>query len=448
MSRAAIILAAGMGTRMRSALPKVMHKVGGQMMFDWSLALAKGLRCDVTVPVVGTHSSELLDLAKSRVGEGRFAIQDPPQGTGHAVQCAMPLLEDFHGNVIVLYADTPLLPAGVVEQAFERLEQGAAVCVLGFNAKQPGGYGRLVVEHGTRLLEIVEAKEATKEQLAITLCNSGVMAINADIARELLPKLTNENAKKEYYLTDLVALARQAGHSAQVVLCDEEDVLGVNSRTQLAQAEHTFQRKRRQDLMLSGVTMIDPESVFVSHDTVIEEDVTLEPSVFIGPGVAIKSGATIKAFSHIEGSAIGERSAIGPFARLRPKTALGPDTKIGNFVETKNTNMANGAKVNHLSYVGDGEIGEKANIGAGTIFCNYDGFFKHTTTIGEGAFVGSNSSLVAPVTIGAGAYVGSGSVITKSVEPGALSVARSRQSDYEGWAITYRARMQERKDKT
>lgn len=446
MSRAAIILAAGMGTRMRSALPKVMHKVGGRMMIDWSLALAHELDCDRIVPVVGTHSDALVQLAEDRAGASGYAIQDPPQGTGHAVQCAMPLLEGFSGNMIVLYADTPLLPSPVVQRAFDCLDDGAAICVLGFHAQDPGGYGRLVVEGEAELLEIVEAKDASPEQLGIKLCNSGVMAMSADLTRELLPKLTNDNANGEYYLTDLVALARAAGHTARVVLCEEEDVLGVNSRVQLAEAEKIFQKKRRDDLMKSGVTMVDPESVFVSFDTIIENDVTLQPSVFIGPGVTIKSGATINAFSHIEGSEIGERASIGPFARLRPKSTLGADTKIGNFVETKNTSMKAGAKVNHLSYVGDGDIGEKANIGAGTIFCNYDGFFKHTTTIEDGAFIGSNSALVAPVTVGKDAYVGSGSVVTKSVESGALAVARNRQTNCDGWAIKYRAEMQERKD--
>ncbi len=445
MPRAAVILAAGKGTRMRSKTTKVLHKVGGRMMVDWSLALAETLKCDRRVLVIGTHSDDLKEIAGDRVGADHIAVQDPPMGTGHAVSCAREALAGFSGYVVVLYADTPLLPADAVEAAFTALEQGNDISVLGFNAHEPGGYGRLICSDDGELLRIVEAKDASDEELAVTFCNSGVLAARSEHLFDLLSKVTNNNAKGEYYLTDIIQLGREAGLKATAVACEEDDVLGVNSRVQLAEAEAVFQKQRRNALMESGVTMIDPETVYVSADTEIGSDVTLEPNVFIGPKVKIGDGVTIRAFSHLEGCTIGPKSQIGPFARLRPGAFLSEGVHIGNFVEVKNVEIGPGSKANHLSYLGDGKIGSGSNVGAGTIFCNYDGYFKHQTVIGDNAFVGSNSALVAPVTLGDGSFVGSGSVVTDDVPDDALALSRGRQTNIEGWAKTYHTEMKARK---
>ena len=445
MQRAAVILAAGKGTRMQSDTTKVLHKVGGRMMVDWSLALADQLNCEKRILVIGTHSEDLKQVASDRVGADNIAIQDPPMGTGHAVLSAATALSGFSGHIVILYADTPLLPVSAVEAAFQSLDEGADICVLGFDAKEPGGYGRLITGEGGELLKIVEAKDATPEEIAVDFCNSGVMAVRGDQLFKLLGDVTNENAKGEYYLTDIVEIGRSAGLRASAVRCDEEDVLGVNSRVQLAEAEEVFQRQRRHKAMEDGVTLIDPLSVFFSFDTKIGRDVVIEPNVFFGPDVEIADKVTIKAFSHFEGCMIGEGCVIGPFAHLRPGAVLANDVHIGNFVEVKNSTLGSGAKANHLSYIGDGDIGEKSNIGAGTIFCNYDGYFKHRTRIGSGVFVGSNSSLVAPVSLGDGSFVGSGSVITDDVPEDGLAIARGRQSNVEGWAATYHRDMKTKK---
>ncbi|MEM7459375.1 MAG: bifunctional UDP-N-acetylglucosamine diphosphorylase/glucosamine-1-phosphate N-acetyltransferase GlmU [Pseudomonadota bacterium] len=442
-NRAAIILAAGQGTRMRSGLPKVLHHVGGRAMVDWSIALARSVGCEKIIVVCSPAGQAVQDHIAGTLGPDAIAIQDPPLGTGHAVLAAKQALAGYQGDLVVLYGDTPLIPEDAVEALFHELDAGASVGVLGFEAADPGAYGRLLVDDKNNLEAIVEAKEATPTQLAIRFCNSGVMAASADTMFGLLDKVTNDNAKGEYYLTDIVSLARAAGQRCRAVSCEEADVLGVNSRVELAQAESAFQTKRRQAFLLSGVTMTAPETVFFSYDTDIENDVILEPGVVFAPGVHVRTGARIRAFSHLEGAHVAENCEIGPYVRLRPGTVLERGVKIGNFVEVKKTRMGAGAKASHLSYLGDGDVGAGANIGAGTIFCNYDGFLKYQTTIGEGAFVGSNSSLVAPVTIGAGAFVGSGSVITKDVEPDGLAVARGRQIQKSGWATAFRDRMAE-----
>ncbi|MDF1681427.1 bifunctional UDP-N-acetylglucosamine diphosphorylase/glucosamine-1-phosphate N-acetyltransferase GlmU [Ponticaulis sp.] len=445
MKRAAVILAAGMGTRMRSKKIKVLHEVGGRPMVDWSLALADGLGCDKRILVIGTHSEELKQVAANRVGSENIAIQDPPQGTGHAVQSAEQALAGFEGHVVVLYADTPLLPVDAVEKAFASLDAGYAVSVLGFDAAEPGGYGRLICSDEGDLLKIVEAKEASPDELAVSFCNSGVMAVRSEYLFDLLSRVTNDNAKGEFYLTDVVELARQDGLKASAVRCSEEDVLGVNSREQLAEAEKVFQSKTRRNMMESGVTLIDPDTVYFAFDTQVGADVVIEPNVFFGPGVSVASDTRIKAFSHLENCSVGEACQIGPFARLRPGAVLHTGVRVGNFVEIKNSELGDGVAANHLSYIGDGDVGAKSNIGAGTIFCNYDGYFKHRTTIGEGSFIGSNSSLVAPVTLENGSFVGSGSVVTKDVPEGALAVARGKQKNIEGWADTYHAEMRRKK---
>ena len=442
-ARAAIILAAGQGTRMKSALPKVLHQVGGRAMLDWSIDLAQKVGCERIIVVAGASGDAVQDHVRAKLGQDALAIQDPPQGTGHAVQCAEAALAGFDGDVVVLYGDTPLIPATAVQALFEELRGGARVGVLAFEAAEPGAYGRLIRDAAGDLQAIVEAKEATAEELAVTLCNSGVMAGGSARLFELLSRVTNDNAKGEYYLTDVVGLAVQDGAKCRAVTCAETDVLGVNSRVELAQAEASFQARRRSAFLQAGVTMIAPETVYFAYDTEVENDVVIEPNVVFGPGVKIATGVRINGFSHIEGADIGSGASVGPYARLRPGSVLESNVKVGNFVEMKNTRMGEGAKAGHLSYLGDGEIGSDSNIGAGTIFCNYDGFLKYKTTIGKGAFIGSNSALIAPVNIGDGAYVGSGTVVTKNVEENALAVARPKLIQKSGWATSFRDRMAE-----
>jgi len=447
VQRAAVILAAGQGTRMKSRLPKVLHKVAGRAMVDWSIDLARRVGCERIVVVISKSSDALRAHITERLGADAIAIQDPPQGTGHAVQAAETALEGFKGDVVVLYGDTPLIPATAIEGLFGALDKGAAVGVLGFEAADPGAYGRLILDAKGDLEAIVEAKEASPEQLAVRTCNSGVLACRADRLFRLLGEVTNDNAKGEYYLTDVPGLSRAEGGTAKAVFCREDDVMGVNSRVELAVAESAYQARRRQELLASGVTMTAPDTVWLSHDTLIEPDVIIEPNVVFGPGVSVASGSLIKGFCHIEGARIGQNCEIGPHARLRPGAVLEEKAKVGNFVEVKKTRMGKGAKANHLSYLGDGDVGEGANIGAGTIFCNYDGYFKYETRVGKDAFVGSNSALVAPIIIGEGAMVGSGSVITKDVRAGALALGRGQQTEKKGWATRFREVMSAKKAK-
>ncbi|MEM1147940.1 MAG: bifunctional UDP-N-acetylglucosamine diphosphorylase/glucosamine-1-phosphate N-acetyltransferase GlmU [Pseudomonadota bacterium] len=439
--RAAVILAAGQGTRMRSSLPKVLHPVGGRPMLDWSIALAQAVGCERIIVVCGPANPLVQEHVATALGPEAVAIQDPPLGTGHAVSAAHPALKDFDGEVVVLYGDTPLIPTDAIEALFDALQSGASIGVLGFETANPGAYGRLVTRADGGLEAIVEAREATPDQLAIGFCNSGVVAASAATLFERLSEVGNENAKGEYYLTDIVALARAAGQDCRAVECQQDDVLGVNSQLELAQAEQAFQTKMRTAFLAGGVTMTALETVYFSYDTQIQSDVMIEPYVIFGPGVQVASGAQIRGFSHLEGTVISSGCVVGPFARLRPGAVLEDDVRVGNFVEVKQTRMGQGAKANHLAYLGDGEVGARANLGAGTIFCNYDGFLKYQTKIGAGAFVGSNSALVAPVSIGERAYIGSGSVITKDVEPDALAVARGRQIQKSGWATAFRDKM-------
>ncbi len=436
--RAAVILAAGQGTRMKSPLPKVLHPVGGRSMLDRAIDAAEGAGCDRVVVVVGTHSPQVREAAIKRVGESHIAVQDPPLGTGHAVNAARALLKDFDGTVIVSYADTPLVSSAVLKPVFELAEK-ADLAVMGFEAADPGAYGRLVM-HDDNLDAIVEAREATPEQRAITACNSGIVACDRELMFSLLAEVKNENSKGEYYLTDVVGLARARGLQPKVTMASEGDVLGANSQAELAVAERVWQDGVRKTFMDNGVHMPAPETVFFCFDTKIEAGVVIEPNVVFAEGVTVKSGAVIRAFSHLEGAKVGQGALIGPYARLRPGADIGKDAHIGNFVEVKNVTVGEGAKANHLSYLGDGEVGARSNIGAGTIFCNYDGYFKHRTVIGAGAFIGSNASLVAPVTIGDGAMTASGSVITHDVPADALAVARGQQADKPGWAKAFRDR--------
>jgi bifunctional UDP-N-acetylglucosamine pyrophosphorylase/glucosamine-1-phosphate N-acetyltransferase len=437
--RAAVILAAGRGERMKSPTPKVLHRIAGRAMLDMAIDTAQALGCEPIVVVVGDHSPAVRAHVATRLGDDAVALQDPPLGTGHAVLATKDALAGFEGDVLVTYADVPLLTAEAVAPLFDLREAGADVAALGFDAATPGAYGRLVIE-GDRLTAIVEAKEATPAQLAIKACNSGVVVADAGRLFGLLDRVTNDNAKGEYYLTDIVGLANGDGATVKVAFAHEAVVAGVNSQAELAVAEVAWQTARRAELMASGVTMIAPHTVHLAWDTEIAPGATIEQYVVFGADVSVATGAVIRAFSHLEGARVGEGALIGPYARLRPGADIGAAAHIGNFVEVKKVKVGAGAKANHLSYLGDGTVGAGANIGAGTIFCNYDGFDKHDTHVGESAFVGSNSSLVAPVTIGAGAYTGSGSVITRDVAPNALALERGVQTEKAGWAAAFRAR--------
>lgn len=445
--RAAIILAAGHGTRMKSSLSKILHKVGGRTMLDWVIALAKDLGCAPIIVVTGAHNQDAKSAAIAQLGAGAHALQDPPMGTGHAVLCAKDAIGDFDGNVIILYADTPLISFETAEKAFTAVENGADISVHGFAAKDPGSYGRMIENQSGDLIEIVEAKEASPEQLKIALCNAGVMTANAKLFFSHLAKVTNNNSKGEYYLTDVIGLATNAGQKCRIVRGSEDEFLGVNSRIELAQAEANFQTLKRSEMLRDGVTMIDPASVYFSHDTEIGNDVIIEPNVVFGLGVKIETGAIIRAFSHIEGASIAKGAIIGPYARLRPGSIIGEDVHIGNFVETKNANLAKGVKANHLTYLGDVTIGEKTNIGAGTITCNYDGYFKYKTEIGKGVLIGSDNMLVAPVKIGDRAITAAGSCITRDVEGGALAVSRAEQREIANWATKFHEKSAAKKAK-
>jgi bifunctional UDP-N-acetylglucosamine pyrophosphorylase/glucosamine-1-phosphate N-acetyltransferase len=437
--RAAVILAAGQGTRMKSPTPKVLHKVAGRAMLDLAIDAAEQLGCDRIVVVVGAHSPEVGAHVVKRLGEGAVAVQDPPLGTGHAVLAAKDALASYSGDVVVTYADCPLLTAAAIEPLFDLHDTGADVAVLGFEAADPGAYGRLILGPDGELHRIVEAKDATQHEKAIRACNSGVMAADAALLFDLLQRVGNDNAKGEYYLTDVVGLAVAAGLSAQATFAPEESVMGVNSQGELAQAEAAFQHHRRRQLMADGVTLVAPDTVHLSFDTEIAGGAVVEPYVVFGPRVRVEPGAVIRAFSHLEQAIVRSGAIVGPYARLRPGADIGPNAHVGNFVEVKNVKVGEGAKLNHLTYVGDGSIGPRANLGAGTIFCNYDGFDKYQTHVGADAFIGSDTALVAPVTVGDGAYTGTGSVITEDVPPGALALGRSRQVIKEGWALAFRA---------
>ena len=439
--RAAIILAAGQGTRMKSPLPKVLHPVGGRAMLDHAIDAAQALGCQKIIVVVGTHSPEVRAHVVKRLGEAAIAVQDPPLGTGHAVRAAEQTLAGFDGDVVVTYGDVPLLKAADIEPVFNP----EGLTVIGFEARDPGAYGRLILD-GDALAAITEAKEASPEVLAITACNSGVMAAPADLLFALLADVRNDNAKGEYYLTDVVELARKAGRPTRAVFAAEDSVMGVNSQAELAQAEALFQSVQRDAFLAAGVTMAAPDTVHFAWDTQVGGGTMIEPFVVFGPGAVIEGGARIRSFSHIEGARVASGAEVGPYARLRPGADLAEGVKIGNFVEVKNVKMAAGAKANHLAYLGDGSIGAAANIGAGTIFCNYDGFNKAQTEVGAGAFVGSNSSLVAPVVIGDGAIVASGSVITEDVPADALAFGRARQTHKPDAGAAFREKAKAKKE--
>lgn len=438
---AVVILAAGQGTRMRSGLHKVLHPIAGRPLLLHLLDTVDDLGADRTVVVLGKGREQVEAAIAGRGAE--VAVQSEQKGTGHAVQQAADALAGYEGPVIVLYGDTPFVSAETLGRILDRLEAPDApgVVVLASSPADPLNYGRVILGEGDKIAKMVEYKDASEAECAIRLCNSGMMAVRgADLFR-WLDEVGNENAAGEYYLPDVVGVAVAEGRSAVAIEGDPYETAGVNSRAELADLELSWQSRRREQALVDGATLIDPQSVWFSFDTKIGRDVIIEPHVVFGPGVQVADGVVIHAFSHIEGATVGPNSTIGPFARLRPGTKLSANTKVGNFVELKKAEVAEGAKVNHLSYVGDASVGAKANIGAGTITCNYDGFRKYGTVIGAGAFIGSNTALVAPVTVGDGAIVGAGSVITRDVEADSLAIERSEQKGIAGWAKRFRERM-------
>ncbi len=438
-SRAAVILAAGQGTRMKSPLPKVLHRVGGRAMLDRAIDVAEALGCERVVGVAGVHSPAVAEHAAARLGRGAVAIQDPPLGTAHAVLAAREALAGFEGDVVVTNADCPLLSPDDLSPLFDLRAAGADLALLAFEAADPALYGRVLRAADGRVERIVEAREASPEQLKVTTCYAGMLAAPAGLLFDWLGRVRDDNAKREFYLTDIVGLAVGDGRAVQAAVAPETAVMGADSQAQLATAEAVFQRGRRAALMAAGVNMAAPDTVHLSWDTEIAGGVVVEPYVVFGAGVTVESGAVIRAFSHLEGCTVGPGALVGPYARLRPGADIGPEAHIGNFVEVKKVKVGAGAKANHLAYLGDGTVGAGANIGAGTIFCNYDGFDKFETHVGEGAFIGSNTALVAPVRVGKGAMTGSGSVITRDVADDALAIERTQQTEKPGWAARFRA---------
>lgn len=440
-----IILAAGEGKRMRSRLPKVMHRVGGLEIIAHVVRAAQGAGSGRIAVVTGPGHEKVRQAVAAIAPEAEFFEQAERRGTAHAAIQARPAWESAEGNIAIVYGDHPLLHATNFELVIGRLAQGWDACVLGFEPRDPTGYGRLITV-GDRLLEIREHRDATEVERAIPLCNACILAFRAEVFRRLIDKVGADNAQNEFYITDLVRLANEAEFKVGYALAPEEDVTGVNDRVQLAHAEALFQQRARVEAMRAGATLVDPATVHFSWDTRLGEDVTVEPQVWFGPGVSVGAGTTIRAFSHLEGCSVGESVSVGPFARLRPGAEIAQSAHIGNFVEIKNAEIGAGAKINHLSYVGDASVGTQTNVGAGAITCNYDGINKHRTVIGDRVFVGSNTSLVAPVTLGNDAYIASGSAITRDVEAEALAFGRARQENKPGYARRVRARAQAIKD--
>ncbi len=432
MSTALIILAAGQGTRMNSDLPKVLHQIAGAPLLVHAMKSGAGFSPERTVIVAGHGADAVTAAARDFDDTAEVVLQAEQNGTGHAVQMAQAALKDFTGDVIVLYGDTPFIRPETLETMAEA-RASHDVVVLGFTAADPGRYGRLVMS-GDTLEKIVEFKDASDEERAITLCNSGVIMANAETLFSLLADVTNDNANEEYYLTDIVGLANARGLCATAVTCDEAETMGVNSRAQLAQAEAAFQARARAEALENGVTLHAPETVFFAYDTIIGRDTIVEPNVVFDPDVTIESGARIRAFSHLEGCHVSRGAIVGPYARLRPGAELAEDVHVGNFVEIKNATLEAGAKANHLSYIGDASVGEGTNIGAGTITCNYDGVMKHRTTIGARAFIGSNTMFVAPVSVGDDAMTATATTVTQNVPAGALAIGRAVQENKPGMA--------------
>lgn len=440
---AVVVLAAGKGTRMKSARSKVLHAVAGRSLLGHVLDTATAIEPDRIVVVVGPEMADVEAAAAPHA----VVLQAEQLGTADAVKAARVPLADFAmGTAFVLYGDTPFIAVETLQEMIAEREKGAGIVVLGFRPDDPGAYGRLIVDGAGRLQRIVEFKDASETERAVTLCNSGVMAIDASILFRLVDAVDDDNAKGEFYLTDIVELAREDNIDCVVVEADPDELQGINSRADLAAAEAFWQARRRREVMDEGVTLRDPSTVYFSYDTQFEPDVVIGQNVVFGPEVTVGRDVEIKAFSHLEGVKIGDASTVGPFVRLRPGAVLEAGVKIGNFVEVKNAVMGAGSKASHLSYIGDAEVGPQANIGAGTITCNYDGYFKYTTKIGAGAFIGSNTALVAPVAVGEGAIVAAGSVITVDVDSDALALGRGRQANKEGRAAKINATLSAKKE--
>ena len=445
MSIALVILAAGKGTRMESDLPKVLHKIGGAPLLHHAMLPASALEPERTIVVTGHEAERVEAAAREFDGDAITVRQDTQEGTAHAVAQAKEALSGFVGDVIVLYGDTPFITTETLETMIAA-RAAHDVVVLGFDAADPGRYGRLIME-GPALSRIVEYKDATGEERAITLCNSGVICAESDMLFDLISEVGNDNASGEYYLTDIVGIAKARGLKATAVTCDESETLGINSRAELAGAEATFQAMKRRALIEDGVLMQAPDTVFLSFDTIVGRDAEIEPNVIFAPGVTVESGARIRAFSHLEGAHVSRGAIVGPFARLRPGAELAEHVHIGNFVEIKNATIDEGAKVNHLTYIGDAGIGARSNIGAGTITCNYDGVMKHRTEIGRDAFIGSNTMLVAPVSVGDEAMTATATVVTKDVPDGAMAIGRAEQKNKQGFARKLFAMLRAKKAK-
>ena len=439
---AAIILAAGKGTRMKSDLHKVLHPIAGRPMLHHLLASVDALDPAAKVVVVGDKREQI----EAAVGDAVVVAQEPQLGTAHAALQARDALAGFDGDILVMFGDVPLVRTETMRSMLAALTGDVACAVLGFRPADPAAYGRIVAAPDATIEKMVEFKDADVIERSVTLCNSGLMAVRSADFWPLLDRVGNDNAAEEYYLPDIVMLANADGRRSVVVEAGADEVAGINARAELAAVEARWQAAKRLEMMAAGVSLVDPASVWFAWDTAFGCDVTIEPHVVFGPGVTVGDGVVIHAFSHLEGARVAANAEIGPYARLRPGAEIGDKAKVGNFVEVKKARLGQGAKANHLSYIGDAEVGAGANIGAGTITCNYDGFLKYRTVIGEGAFIGSNSALVAPVTVGAGAIVGAGSVVTRDVEADALAVARGAQEARPGWAAKFRAAMKAKKE--
>ncbi len=440
-----IVLAAGLGTRMKSNLPKVMHEIGGLPLVGHVVKALKQAGSDRISVVTGPDMPELEKLVQNLAPEAHCHVQHERLGTAHAALAARSALASPSDDVLILFGDTPLVTADTIGKVRRALSDGADLAVLGFETQQPFGYGRLLTDNG-QLVAIREEKDASDAERRITFCNSGIMGFSGLHALSLLDAIGNANAKSEFYLTDAVEIANSRGLKVVAVSGSEVETQGINTRAQLAACEEDFQVRMRNFALENGCTLLAPHTVYFSHDTVLESDVVIEQNVVFAPGVKVASGARIRAFSHLEGASVGRNSAVGPYARLRPGAVLGADTRVGNFVEVKNTTFEDGAKANHLSYIGDASVGSKSNIGAGTITCNYDGYLKHRTEIGAGSFVGSNSTLVAPVSLGSGTFVAAGSVITDDVDQDSMAFGRARQIVKEGKAKQLRERLKAAKE--
>jgi bifunctional UDP-N-acetylglucosamine pyrophosphorylase / glucosamine-1-phosphate N-acetyltransferase len=445
MARAGIILAAGLGTRMKSAKPKVMHAVAGLPILGHVIAAMRG--AGVVRIVVVTHREGEDVRAFAHKAGASSVVQEPQLGTGHAAAAAHATLNDFAGSVIVTYGDMPLVTSATFEASFAA-QAATGMAMIGFRLADPGVYGRMILDNEGLLDRIVEFKDAKPEERAVTLCNAGILAADASSFFRWTGRLENNNSQKEYYLTDVPLLAKAEGVRCKVVEANATEMMGVNSRAELAAAEAAMQVRLRARALSRAVGMMAPETVFLSHDTVLEADCQIDPYVVFGPGVVVRSGAHIRSFSHLEGTEVGNGAIVGPYARLRPGTKLDENVHVGNFVEVKNAHLEPGVKANHLTYLGDAHVGAAANIGAGTITCNYDGFNKYRTEIGAGAFIGSDTALVAPVRVGDGAITGAGSVITRDVPAAALAVTRAEQKENPGWAEKFRARKKAEKSAT